>query len=112
MTADYGGAVGRGEVWVAARDGVMAGLLVLVRQSGHVLLENIAVHPDCQGSGVGARLLAVADEEAEAADVGEIRLYTNVAMTENLAYYRRHGYVETHRGHADGFDRVYFSKRL
>jgi hypothetical protein len=33
-------------------------------------------------------------------------------MTENLAYYPRRGYVETHRTVADGFSRVYFSKRL
>jgi hypothetical protein len=37
---------------------------------------------------------------------------TNAAMTENLAFYPRHGYVETHRASQDGFDRVFFSKRL
>ena len=33
-------------------------------------------------------------------------------MTENLRYYERRGYTETHRGHDDGFERAYFSKRL
>jgi hypothetical protein len=38
------------------------------------------------------------------------RLYTNAAMTENLAYYPRRGYIETHRAAQDGFHRVFFRK--
>jgi glutathione S-transferase len=33
-------------------------------------------------------------------------------MTENIALYRRAGYVETHRVSEKGFDRVYMTKRL
>jgi ribosomal protein S18 acetylase RimI-like enzyme len=104
--------VARGEVWVAQREDELVGLLVLVDRPDHVLLENVAVIPSAQGSGVGARLLAHAEAHAAAAGCAEVRLYTNVAMTENLAYYPRHGYVETHRGVQDGFHRVYFSKSL
>ena len=39
-------------------------------------------------------------------------IYTNAAMTENLAYYPRHGYTQTHRAQLDGFQRVFFRKRL
>jgi ribosomal protein S18 acetylase RimI-like enzyme len=112
MTADYATAVDRGEVWVAVDDGAIAGLLVLVPRPDHLLLENVAVRPAAQGRGIGARLLALADDQATALGLTEIRLYTNVAMTENLAYYPRHGYTETHRGEGDGFSRVYFTKRL
>jgi hypothetical protein len=42
----------------------------------------------------------------------EIRLYTNEAMTENLDYYPRRGYRETHRATQDGYQRVFFSKAL
>ncbi len=31
-------------------------------------------------------------------------------MTENIAYYVRHGYTETRRHEEDGFRRVLFSK--
>jgi GNAT superfamily N-acetyltransferase len=112
LTADYAGAVGRGEVWVAVTDGVIAGLLVLIPAPDHLLLENIAVLPAAQGTGVGSRLLALAEDQSRALGLREIRLYTNAKMTENLAYYPRHGYVETHRGEGDGFSRVYFAKRL
>ena len=86
---------------------------MLVRRADHLLLENIAADPADSGRrGSGARLLALAEEQAVAAGIGEIRLYTHVTMTENQAYYPRHGYVETHRGNDEGFDRVFFRKRV
>ena len=112
MEADYAGAVARGEVWVAQRDRYLAGLLVLRPMPGYLLLENVAVDPAHQGGGVGARLLALAEQQAALLGLDEIRLYTNAAMTENLAYYPRHGYAETGRGEQDGFQRVFFAKRL
>jgi hypothetical protein len=33
-------------------------------------------------------------------------------MTENLGYYPRHGYTQTHRPHRDGFHRVFFRKPI
>jgi ribosomal protein S18 acetylase RimI-like enzyme len=112
MTADYAEAVRNGLTWAAVRDGVIVGFLVLVMRPDHLLLENVAVLPSAQGSGVGARLLAFAEEQARELGQDEVRLYTNEAMTENLAYYRRHGYSETHRAEHDGFRRVFFSKCL
>jgi ribosomal protein S18 acetylase RimI-like enzyme len=112
MTADYAEAVGGGLAWVAAEDSQIVGLLVLAVQPEHLLLENVAVLPSAQGRGIGARLLAFAEEQARALGRDEIRLYTNEAMTENLSYYPGHGYTETHRAEQDGFRRVFFRKRL
>jgi ribosomal protein S18 acetylase RimI-like enzyme len=112
MTADYAGAVGRREVWVAASGGEIAGLVVLVPHPDHLMLENLAVRPATQGRGVGARLLALAEQEAARLGLAEISLYTNAAMTENLAYYPRHGYRLTRRAEQDGFQRVFFTKHL
>ena len=112
MTADYTAAVRRGQAWVAAVDGEVAGFIVLISRPGYLLLENVAVLPAAQGRGIGARLLAKAEDRARALHVPEIRLYTNAAMTENLAYYPRHGYTETHRSQQDGFHRVFFRKRV
>lgn len=113
MNADYAAAIRCGQVWVAVTgDEQIVGLLVLVPRSDHLLLENVAVLPSAQHGGIGARLLALAEERARAAGLDEMRLYTNEAMSENLAYYRTHGYAETSRGEQDGYRRVYFSKRL
>ncbi|HXP22222.1 MAG TPA: GNAT family N-acetyltransferase [Streptosporangiaceae bacterium] len=112
MTADYDAAVRGGHAWVALERGQAVGLAVLVPRQDHLLLENVAVTPGAQRRGIGARLLALADEEARRQGLAEIRLYTNEAMTENLSYYPRHGYVETCRAEQDGFRRVFFTRRL
>jgi N-acetylglutamate synthase-like GNAT family acetyltransferase len=112
MTADYAAAARRGQAWVAAEEGEAVGFIILIPQPGYLLLENVAVLPAAQRRGVGARLLALAEEHARSLHLPEVRLYTNQAMTENLAYYPQHGYTETHRGQQDGFSRVFFRKRL
>ena len=56
MTADYPAAVRRGQAWVAAVDGEVAGFIILIPQPGYLLLENVAVLPAAQGRGIGARL--------------------------------------------------------
>jgi ribosomal protein S18 acetylase RimI-like enzyme len=112
MTADYSEAVQSGQAWVAEVDGQILGLLVLVVNQGYLLIENIAVLPSAQRRGIGARLLTLAEDEARVNGLGEIRLYTNEGMTENLAYYPRHGYRETRRAEEHGFRRVFFSKVL
>jgi len=112
MTADYSAAVQAGQAWVAEADGAIAGLLVLVAYPDHLLIENIAVQPSAQRRGIGSRLLELAEDEARANGLSEIRLYTNEGMTENLAFYPRHGYRETRRAEENGFRRVFFSKQV
>ena len=112
MTADYAPAARGGQAWVAAEEGQAVGFIILIPQPGHLLLENVAVLPAAQGRGVGARLMALAEEHARRLHLSEIQLYTNQAMSENLAYYPRHGYTETHRAQQDGFHRVFFRKRV
>jgi GNAT superfamily N-acetyltransferase len=64
MTADYSAAVRRGQAWVAAVDGEVAGFIILISRPGYLLLENVAVLPAAQGRGIGARLLALAEDRA------------------------------------------------
>jgi len=112
MKADYADIVNDGHAWVAEEHNRLVGLLVLRPSAGHMMLENVAVAPSAQGLGVGARLLRLAEEQAQEQGLPEMRLYTNEAMTENLTYYRRHGYRETHRSTQDGYSRVFFSKPI
>ncbi|WP_130289748.1 GNAT family N-acetyltransferase [Pseudonocardia sediminis] len=112
MEADYAAVVDAGTMWVAEDDGRMVGFIVLLDTDDHLLLDNVAVDPLAQGRGVGARLLALAEEQAVARGHDRIELYTNEAMTENLDYYPRKGYVETRRAEQDGYRRVFFAKSL
>jgi ribosomal protein S18 acetylase RimI-like enzyme len=112
MNADYMSLIDAGQIWVAEQDAALVGLLVLKRAADHMLLDNVAVSPESQGHGVGARLLEFTDEHARAQGLAEVRLYTNEAMTENIGFYTRHGYRETHRGTDQGYRRVFFTKHL
>lgn len=109
---DYAAVVARGHAWVAEHGDQLVGLLVMQPAEGHLLLENIAVAPSAQNMGLGSRLLRLAEQHALAMGLPEIRLYTNEAMTENLGYYPRRGYRETHRATQNGYRRVFFSKVL
>ena len=112
MTADYAELVGRDEVWVAEEGGDVAGVLVLRPRPASLFLENVAVAPARQGRGIGSALLAFAEEHARSLGLGEITLYTNDRMTENLRFYLARGYVETDRRFDEGFHRVFFRKTL
>ncbi|MDN5851795.1 MAG: GNAT family N-acetyltransferase [Actinomycetia bacterium] len=112
MHADYAALVEQGLVWVAADDAAVLGLVVLLPQRDHLLLDNIAVGPSAQGRGIGRTLLEFADNQARELGYAEVRLYTNEHMTENLAFYPRHGYVETERAIVDGYGRVFLTKHL
>jgi ribosomal protein S18 acetylase RimI-like enzyme len=108
---DYAALVSKKRVHVLSDDGIK-GILVLIPEDRAMLLDNIAVDPDAQGRGYGRSLLEFAEQSALAAGCESIRLYTNEAMTENIALYSRIGYVETHRAEENGLRRVYMSKRL
>jgi len=41
-----------------------------------------------------------------------VRLCTNEVMDENLGYYERHGFQETHRSVVGPYRRVHFRRRL
>ena len=113
MLDDYGLLIADGAVSVVdAPDGAIAALIVLLPQPDHLLLDNIAVRPDRQGSGIGRRLIAFAEGEARRLGYAELRLYTNVTMTENIALYTRLGFIETGRSHQAGYDRVFMRKPL
>ncbi|AQT80537.1 GNAT family N-acetyltransferase [Mycolicibacterium litorale] len=112
MDADHAGLIDTANVWVLTHGDQLLASMVTCVMDDHLLLESIAVIPEAQGRGYGALLLRRAEDDAHDAGLTEVRLYTNAAMTENVAMYPRFGYVETHRAGQDGFRRVFFSKRL
>jgi len=112
VTADHAGLVAAGRTSVVEADGEVAGVIVLIPGSDHLLVENVAVSPRMQGRGLGRELMAFAERRAAELGMAELRLYTNQLMTENLALYPALGYTETGRRVEDGFARIYFSKRI
>jgi ribosomal protein S18 acetylase RimI-like enzyme len=112
MLDDYAAQIAAGSVNVLDEDGEIVAIIVLLAKPDHLLLDNIAVRPDHQGTGLGRRMIAFAEAEARRLGYAELRLYTHETMVENIALYTRVGFVETGRGHEAGYDRVFMTKRL
>jgi GNAT superfamily N-acetyltransferase len=113
MLDDYASLIDAGAVSVLDEPGdAIAAIIVLLPKSNYLLLDNIAVRNNRQGQGLGRQLIAFAEAEARRLGYDELRLYTHVMMTENVALYARLGFVETGRGHDAGYDRVFMTKRL
>ncbi|MFD4319351.1 GNAT family N-acetyltransferase [Streptomyces sp. NPDC058548] len=109
MEADHAADVAAGRVFVAGDP--VVGLVVLRAEADHLYLDNIAVHPDAQGTGLGRRLLGFVESRARELGLPEVRLLTN-AMWENQKLYERYGYEVVER-RADGpYDRIHYRKLL
>ena len=57
-------------------------------------------------------MIRFAEEQTISNGLREIRLFTNVLMTENLDYYSKLGYREYDRRTEDGYARVFMKKTL
>ena len=112
MLDDYAARVADGVVWVIEERSGVAGIIVLKPEPEYLLLDNIAISPARQGSGLGRRLLAFAEAEARHRGYREIRLYTHRTMTESQRLYAAIGFEETGRDTTDGYERVFMRKRL
>jgi SAM-dependent methyltransferase/N-acetylglutamate synthase-like GNAT family acetyltransferase len=110
LLRDYGSAVRSGTVWVTGSP--IAGLISLIPADDVLLIENVAVHPDQQGTGLGRRLMAFAEQQARRRGMQRLALYTNEVMTENQAIYAHLGYRVTDRRSEAGYRRLYFEKTL
>jgi N-acetylglutamate synthase-like GNAT family acetyltransferase len=112
MLTDYLVAVREHDVWVLEAAGTIVGVLELIPRADHLWLENVAIAPASQGRGFGRRLLDHAEREARRQDLPEVRLLTNERWSDDIAWYTRAGYRETHREPHLGTDLVHFAKRL
>jgi ribosomal protein S18 acetylase RimI-like enzyme len=112
MDADYESAVHEGKVFVAECAGDTAGLVVLVLEREHVLVENVAVDPRLQHRGVGRALLAFAESYARGHERPVMRLYTHCAMERNQRLYAGLGYEREPPPAGDRTPRVFMVKRL
>jgi len=86
--------------------------LVSMKKGDHLLLDNIAVHPAHRGQGLGGQLLALADSEAARLGYRQLRLYTHVRMTENVALYQAKGWVIFGQGIENGYERLLMTKQV
>lgn len=107
MLADFAAEIAADHVVVIETAGMVAGYMVAWSETDAYFIDNIAVEPLRQGQGLGRKLVDHAVCEARRLRLPALRLYTNVAMTENLSMYDHLGFIETHRVWEEEFHRIY-----
>jgi ribosomal protein S18 acetylase RimI-like enzyme len=113
MRVDYSQVIAAGQAWVLLLNGEIVGVVELRNSPEALVIPNVAVVPRYQRAGHGKRLLTFAEDEAKRRGFGEVRLYVNIRMDENVALYKHAGFAEIERFRApNGRDYLYMGKRL
>jgi len=112
MLDDYADAIAREVVHVMTVEHRVIGVLVMNVARSELWIDNIAVRPEFQRSGIGLRLLELAEEIGREGGFASLQLYTNILMVENRAWYARHGFVEYGQYSEGYFSRVILRKLI
>ncbi|WP_405979918.1 GNAT family N-acetyltransferase [Streptomyces sp. NBC_00158] len=116
--------LGTGECWVALRGNVLVGTVTM--SASHTTPEGypasaaagsfwqLAVDPSERGSGLGQRLLVLAEERIVALGSAQAVIDTSAEATELVGWYRRRGYVPvgTWRWDVTNYESVVLAKVL
>ena len=101
LQADYSAIMRDHVIWLAETSEEpaprLAGALVIAPQDDSLLIWSVAAAPFAQGQGVGGQLLHLAERIAKMSGLAELTLYTGDKLSQNIAWYARHGFVETGR---------------
>lgn len=92
MRADYDEAIQNNRFDLLLENGALVALIETISRGDHLLIENIAVTPNCQGCGIGRKLLQFVETLAVSSELPEIKLHTNKAFAENLRLCEKEGY--------------------
>jgi ribosomal protein S18 acetylase RimI-like enzyme len=100
LIADYEKVVAEKACWLAESRNRLDGALILEPAPGEpdaLLIWSVAIAPHAQGTGLGNALMAFAEDEARAAGLAAMVLYTGEPLVKNIAWYERLGYAITRR---------------
>ena len=112
MLDDFSEMMQRYPVFVAVQENTIVGILVLMPGADGILMDNVAIHPDKQGQGLGRALIEFAENYARDRGYSHLDLYTNELMHENIRLYKALNYTETRHVMEKGYNRIYMHKKL
>ena len=100
------------QLWGIKVQGCVKGALVLEDGTDALLIDDIAIDPTAQNTGLATACLVFAEAEASLRALLTLRLYNNASMIENLALCLYRGFAITHRATEYGYDRVHMAKSV
>ncbi|KAJ6139878.1 Acyl-CoA N-acyltransferase [Penicillium samsonianum] len=114
MTEDWDQVIRTHEVLVLRDNERIVGSITFHKDepTNSLKIDNVVVDPTTQGRGYGYKMIKYAEVEAQKQGLSSVTLFTNVKMFENVGFYAKLGFMETDRRVEDGFERVYFYKKL
>lgn len=112
MQADYAAALRHHRIHLLEQGGLLLGLVETIAEPDHLLVENLAIHPDHQRQGLGRQLLAHAEALAHQQGFSQARLYTNAQFSGNVALYQSCGWRIDRQEPFKGGLAVHMSKPL
>jgi len=93
------------EMFVAERDGAVIGTIKVVLVPGlagrgrlRARFESVHVAPELRGKGIGAAMIAFAEDIARGRGAASIELTSNANREAAHRFYRRLGYAQSHAG--------------
>ncbi|MDI1262140.1 MAG: GNAT family N-acetyltransferase [bacterium] len=97
---------GKGALLLAERGGDIVGCVFVRPKDDALYIGKLAVRPDLQGNGIGAKLMEAVRREARARGIKTLELETRIELFENHAAFARMGFVKTAENSHAGFDRT------
>jgi ribosomal protein S18 acetylase RimI-like enzyme len=89
---------------VAEADGALVGSVFCARKDASLYIGRLAVRDDFRRLGVASALLEAAKEEARLRATPKLTLATRIALTSNIALFKKHGFVvvaeQSHAGYS------------
>lgn len=103
----------RGVFLVALSDGMPIGCVGLKgTDRGYAEIKRLWTAPPARGMGLARRLMAEVETVAPGLGITTLRLDTNSALHEAVAFYRKRGWAEIARFNDDPYPDLFFEKRL
>ena len=113
MVTDYRSHIDNKQVYVMDQGSdEISCVLILMPHSDHIYLDTIAISPNHQSKGLGTKMVKFAEDFTIEMGYSELCVCTNIHMHENQRFYSNLGFIEAERKTVNGYDRIYYSKKL
>lgn len=112
MLADYNSLIEKQKIIIATKSDKIAGVLVFDTSDEGITIETIAVNPYTQGNGVGRKLISFAETVAVKSGFPYLNILAHRSMDNVKQIYEHLGFRPYDERIVDGYDRIYFRKRL